>query len=477
MFSNKTLSASNVITPKGEETLQEFLVLRSTTTVLFAVTLAGCTTLGPTYDAPTIASASTYGASSASTKTITAQVQWWRAFNDKTLDRLVEAGLAQNLTVAQAVERIVAARESAKSTGLNNLPSGSISGDALASGSSATSNVEYTRSAAASVSWEIDLFGGLSKQRESARATLEAAVEEANAARLSLIGDIATYYLQARGYQARVSIARSTLDAQNKTLDVTRQQNEAGVTSNLDLAQLQGEVATTAAGIPTLEISLSQSIHRLGVLLGQEPKSLQSLFRDGGQVPQVSASVSPGIPADLMRDRPDIRQAERKLAAATADIGVAEADLYPSLSLSGNLSAASIANWSIGPSLSLPIFNRGQLKQTVLVEESKARQAYLTYKETVLEAVEEVENALVGFSKQQVRRNQLSNSYTSYSKATQLANDRYSVGETALITLLTAQRSLYSARDSLAQSNVEVGTQYINLSLALGGGWDASQRK
>ena len=450
-------------------------MLRSTTSILLAFALAGCTTLGPAYNAPVISAAATYGSRAAGAKTITAQGQWWRAFSDATLNRLVEAGLAQNLTVAQAVERVVAARASAVSTGLNNLPSGSAMVEGSASGI-APGPVQYSASGNASPSWEIDLFGGLAKRREAAQATLDAAIEEANGARLSLIGDIARNYLLARGYQDRLQIARSTLDGQNRTLSVTRQQNEAGLTSNLDLAQLQGDVSTTAASIPTLEIALSEAIHRLGVLLGQEPKALQGLFNDASQIPRLNASVAPGIPADLMRDRPDIRQAERRLAAATADIGVAEADLYPSLSLSGNLSVSTATSWSIGPTLSLPIFNRGQLEQTVLIEESQGRETYLAYRQTVLEAVEEVENALVGLSKQQTRRSQLANSYTSYAKATELADERYAAGETTLLTLLTAQRSLYSARDSLAQSTVDVGLQYIALSLALGGGWDMAAR-
>ena len=450
-------------------------MLRSITSMLMAGTLAGCTTLGPAYVAPTISPAAQYGAAQAGAKTITAQVQWWRAFGDSVLDGLIEAGLAQNLTVAQAAERVVAARESAVSAGLNNVPSGT----AMAQGAASNSGMGATllsASASVSLSWEIDLFGGLASKRAAAQASLDAAIEEANGARLSLIGEIARNYLQARGFQDRLQIARSTLEGQNRTLSVTRQQNEAGLTSNLDLAQLGGDVSTTAASIPTLEIALSQTIHRLGVLLGQEPKSLQRLFSNGAQIPRLKVAVAPGIPADLMRDRPDIRQAERQLASATAAIGVAEADLYPSLSLSGNLSVASATSWTLGPSLSLPIFNRGQLKQTVLIEQSKARQSYLAYKQTVLEAVEEVENALVGLSKQQTRRQQLANSYTHYVQATELADARYAAGETTLLTLLTAQRSLYTARDSLAQSTVDVGLQYIALSLALGGGWDLSSR-
>lgn len=452
-------------------------MLRVSSTLLVAVTLSGCATVGTAYVAPSIDAGARYAAgATGGQKSITANVQWWRAFNDAALNRLIETGLSQNLTVAQAVERVVAARESAVSTGLNGLPTGSVLAEASAAGTSTSSLVTTSQSVSTSLSWELDLFGGLAKEREAARATLDTAIEEANGAKLSLIGEIARNYIQARGYQDRLHIARSTLEAQNSTLAVTRQKNEVGLTSNLDLAQLEGDVSTTAASIPALEISLSEAVHRLGVLLGQEPSSLNKLFTDNSQIPRVGGSISAGVPADLMRDRPDIRQAERQLAAATADIGVAEADLYPSLSLSGNFSIASIANWSLGTSLSLPIFNLGKLKQMVLVEESQARQAYLSYRQTVLEAVEEVENALVGLNKQQTRRSQLANSYSSYSTATQLAEERYSAGETTLLTLLTAQRSLYSARDALAQSTVEVGLQYVALSLALGGGWDMSNR-
>lgn len=447
-------------------------MLRVPSVMLLAVALTGCTTLGQSYVAPTINQTARYANGGAhGSKTVTAEVQWWRSFNDPVLNTLVERGLAQNLTVAQAVERVVAARQSAIAAGLNNLPSGSAVAQSTASGTTTTVNREVANNLTTSFNWEIDLFGKLAREREAALATLDASVEATNGARLSLIGEIARTYVQARGFQDRLHIARSTLQAQNRTLDVTQQQKEAGVTSALDLAQLRGDVSTTAAAIPALEISLSESIHRLAVLLGQAPSALESTFTNGAQIPRTAAKVSAGIPADLLRDRPDIRQAERELAAATADIGVAEADLYPSLSLGGSFTLASIATWSLGPSLSVPVFNRGQLKATVRLEESQARQSYLAYQQTVLVAVEEVENALVGFSKQQTRRSQLASSYTSYSQATELAEERYTVGETTLLTLLTAQRSLYSARDSLAQSSVDVALQYIALSLALGGGW------
>ncbi|UXN72306.1 efflux transporter outer membrane subunit [Devosia sp. A8/3-2] len=447
-------------------------MFRVTTTLATTLILAGCTTLGQPYVAPSVDANARYGAAQAGgAKSVTATTMWWRAFNDSQLNALIEAGLKQNLTIARAVERVIEARETAAAEGIG-LPTGSASGSAA--GSSAGGDVELTRSASTTLNWEIDLFGGLAKRREAAQASIDAATEEANMARLTLIGDIATAYVEAQGYQDRIHIARTTLESQNQTTALTRKQNEVGVVTRLDVTQLAGDVASTAASIPALEISLNESIHRLGVLLGQQPSALKSMFATTTQIPRLSGSVQAGIPSDLMRDRPDIRQAERTLAEAAADIGVAQADLYPSLTLAGNLSVSSATTWSLGPTLSLPIFNRGALKATVRLEESDAEQAYLAYRETVLEAVEEIENALVGFSKQQARRSELAESYTSYTEATDIADDLYRAGDTTLLDLLTAQRSLYTARDSLAQSSVAVATQYIILCKATGGGWNIS---
>lgn len=447
-------------------------MFRVATVFATTVLLTGCSTLGAAYVAPSIDSNARYGAATAgSAKSVTATTQWWMAFNDPVLNKLVEQGLQQNLTVAQAVERVIAARETVAASGIG-MPTGTASGSAAASGSNASSQIATSTSASTALSWELDLFGGIAKRREAAQASIDAATEQANSARLTLIGDIATAYIEGRGYQDRIHIAQTTLASQRQTLELTRQQQELGVATQLDVAQLEGDVSSTAASIPALEISLASSTHRLGVLLGQEPSALRSIFASTAQIPRLAGTVSAGIPSDLMRDRPDIRLAERNLAQAAANIGVAEADLYPSLTLAGNLSVNATTTWSLGPTLSLPIFNRGALQATVRLEESDARTAYLAYRQTVLEAVEEIENALVGFSRQQTRRTELARSYTSYTQATDLADQLYRAGSSTLLNVLTAQRSLYSARDSLAQSSVAVAIQYINLSKALGGGWD-----
>lgn len=437
-----------------------------------AVALSGCTSMS-SYDKPEINPAARYGQQvGSSAKSVTASTQWWLAFNDSTLNKLISQGLAQNITVQQAVEAVTTARETAAASGISGLPTVDTSASSTKSGNSTSDDIDTTNEGSATLSWEVDLFGKLAGKRQAARASIEAATEAANAAKLELIAEIATDYIEARGYQTRLRAAKSTLKSENETLAVTRQQNEVGVASKMDLAQIEGEAASTAADIPSLEISLNESIHALSVLLGQEPKSLQSLFAKSAPVPTVNRKVSAGIPADLMRDRPDIRQAERELAEATADIGVAEADLYPALTLGGTLSVSASTSWTLGPSLSLPIFNRGELKANVRLEESNARTAYLSYRETVLEAVEEVENALVGYSKQRERYTKLVQSYQSYNKAATLAEDSYEAGEIDLLDVLTAQRSFYSARDTLAQNTVSLASEYIELCKALGGGWD-----
>lgn len=436
--------------------------------------LAGCMTVGPDYSRPDLALSSSFGASRTASKSVTPTVRWWTGFGDPVLNRLIETGLAQNLTVQAAVERVIQARFTAQATGASGLPSvtGSAS-DTIAGAGSSSSTTTFTSGFDAS--WEIDLFGGIARDREAAKASLEAAIEDTNASRLTLIGEIAEAYVDIRGYQARVEIAKQTLAAQKATLSLTVVQQQGGTGSGLASAQAAAATNSTAADIPTLEMSLQQTIHKLGVLLGEEPQSLDALFNAGAAIPVAKASVSAGVPADLVRDRPDVREAERNLAAATANIGVAEANLYPSITLSGAVSAsvssATVSSWSFGPSINIPIFNGGKLRAEVSLEQSKAREQYLTYKGAVLSAMQDVEDVLVGLKQEQLRHAELAKSVVNYGKALDLARQQYVSGSTNFSDVLTAQKSLYSAQDAVAASSVNLATDYIALCKALGGGW------
>jgi multidrug efflux system outer membrane protein len=444
-----------------------------------ACLLAGCVTVGPDYATPDLSLAGNYATRASTGIAVAPEAHWWEGLSDPMLNRLIEAAQVSNLTVAQAIERAREARASAKATGAQGLPEVDASGSSEASG---TDDITMSETATGQVAagWEIDLFGKYRRSRESARATLEAAQEDLNAARLTLLGDVATAYVDARGYENRLAVARRTLAAQRETVEITRAQLSAGSATALDVSQAQGEAASTEADIPSIEISFHGSVNRLATLLDLPVETIRERFVKGAAVPSPRLKVSGGMPASLLRNRLDIRSAERTLAAAVADIGVAEADLYPSLSLSGSItvSAERIAGlssgsggWALGPSLTVPVFEAGRRRALVEVERSQASQQDLAYRDTVINAVEEVENGLVSYRRERVRRAALEKSVAAYRQAVSLSRQLYESGEGTFLDVLDAQRSLHSAEDALVQSEVAIANAYISLCKALGGGW------
>jgi outer membrane protein, multidrug efflux system len=437
-----------------------------------ALMLAGCSSLGINYAQPEMRLSSSYVSGTAAGTTVAADTAWWTAFGDKQLNAFIEAGLAQNLTVLQAIERVTAARATAAIAGVSYQPSVTGTASGSASGSTATDTIATSRSASVSASWELDLFGAGKRNREAQVANVQAAEEAVNGARLTLIGDIASAYVNIRTYQRRLALARASLETQTATAGVVRKQVEAGAATELALSQSVGQQESTAAGIPSLEAALQQSINALAVLLGQEPSEIQASFKKSGSIPRAAGSIGKGVPADLLRSRPDIRQAERELASAVADIGVKEADLYPSLTLSGALSVTANVNaWNLAPSLTLPIFNRDRLTANVDLAKSTARGQYLAYRETVLGAVRDVEDALVAYGREKSRRASLAASVAAYTKASQLSKQLYESGSATYSELLSAQAAQQSAEDALAQSDAQLALDYIGLAKALGGGW------
>ena len=436
------------------------------------VVLAGCSSLGLDYSKPELRLSSSYVGASTAGSTVAPDTAWWTQFGDKQLNNLVALGLAQNLTVLQAIERVEAARATAQINGVSYHPSinGSVSGSA--SGSTATDVISTSRSASIDASWEIDLFGAGKRNREAQVANVQTAEEAANGARLSLIGEVAGTYVNVRAYQRRLALAKASLDTQTATTEVVRKQVAAGAATELALSQSVGQQQSTAAGIPSLEASLQQSINALALLVGREPKEIQAMFDAGKRIPRAKGDIGKGVSADLLRSRPDIRQAERKLASAVADIGVKEADLYPSLTLTGALSTNGVTGtWNLGPTLSLPIFNRDRLTASVDLAKSAARSEYLAYRETVLTAVRDVEDALVAYSREKSRRASLAASVAAYSKAVELSNELYKGGSATYSELLSAQAAQQSAENALAQSDAQLALDYIALAKAFGGGW------
>jgi len=442
-----------------------------------ALLLAGCSSLGVDYQAPTMALTSSYAQSTGTAAaTVTPATAWWTSLGDKTLDSLVEEGLAQNLTVAQAIEAVGAARATARVNGVSYDPSVSASASA-SSGGTIGSGTTATNSASIDASWELDFFGTARRNKALQRANIESAVEGANEARLTLIGDITRTYVEIRSYQRRLALAKASLKTQRATTDVVQKQFDAGTSTALAVAQSQGQSQTTAASIPTLEVSLQQSINALAVLLGKQPAELAGRLDKSTGILRVKTAIGAGIPADLVRNRPDIRQAERELAASAEQIGISEAALYPSLTLAGSLStSASIGTWALAPTISIPIFNRDQLKGNVDLSESNARTAYLAYRQAVLTAVQDVEDAIVAYTREKTRRSALAEAVASYTKAEELSQTLYKAGSADYSEVLSAQASLQSAQDSLAQSDATLATAYITLAKALGGGWQAGSK-
>lgn len=432
---------------------------------------------------------------------------WWTLLGDATLTSLIEEAVQKNLDVAKAKARIREARatrrekvgalapslEATASATANRSASGTLaSTQDSSSGSQAVAG--SNQSAAASnyslfqagfdASWELDVFGANYRSAEAATYGLQAAQEELNDALLTLIGDVAKYYVQARAYRARAALAQQNAEAYRSTARLARGKFEAGTSSAVDVAKAEGHAHNAEADVASLDAAYSEAVHRLGVLLGEGPEALIVRLSAKKPIPVPSASPDAGVPADILRSRPDVRKAERKLAEATANIGKAEAALYPSISLTGNiattgLSVGSLAKsssiaFSIGPSLSLPLFNGGQLRAGVEVAQAQRDQQFIAFRSAVLTALEDVENALVSLNQDRKRLNNLAASSRSYADAYALSSALYTAGGQSFLDVLDAERSLFSAQDSLLQTQASLATDYISLCKALGGGWNRS---
>lgn len=450
---------------------------------LLALLMAGCA-VGPDYMVPRLALPASWSSSADATPARPVELaRWWQRLGDKQLDALIEEAVAGNLDVAAAKARVRAARASERETGAALLPS--------ATGSSSASRVKTAGSDSRDQfrggfdsSWEIDLFGGNARSSEAARYGSEAADEDVNAVLLTLVGEVATNYVSARGYQARIALARRSASTQRAIADLTRRKFEAGSSSAVDVSNAEGLAASTEANLPDLTTAYAEAVHRLSVLTGRAPAELDERMQKGGAIPRPRQAVPTGLPADLLVNRPDIRQAERQYAQATAKIGAAAAARYPAVSLTGTLSttAASVGDlgrastiaWSFGPSLSVPIFNAGKLAAAEEAAAASRDQYFVAYKSAVLGALEDVENAIVAFRQSRIKNARLAEAAQSYRKASELAQSLYQSGSSSFLDVLDAERSLYSAEDSLLTSTVAIANNYIALNKALGGGWDGT---
>ncbi|MDQ0471587.1 efflux transporter outer membrane subunit [Labrys wisconsinensis] len=461
--------------------------------LLAAALLGGCAVVGPDYQTPRVAVPGRWSGAAAAQQRQQPQLsQWWRRLNDPVLNGLIEEAISGNLDVATAKAKIREARATRREAVGGLFPTLSGSADAARNRTGGTStssagagNITYnTFSAGLDASWELDLFGANHRAVEAATYGVEAAEADLRATLVTLVGDVATAYVDARGYQARIALARRTASSQRDTAALTRTKFTAGSASAVDAANADAEAASTAANIPLYEQSFAQDVHQLSVLLGREPTALAERLKRTAPIPTPGRPLPTGIPADILLVRPDVREAERQLAQYTAKVGQAEAALYPSVSLTGSLSTSgtkigdlaknSSISWSFGPSVSVPIFQGGQLTAEVDIARAQRDQYFIALRSAVLTALQDVENALVNLSTQRRNAAQLGQAVKGYQDAARLAHVLYQAGSESFLDVLTADRSLYSAQDSLLQSRVAITKYYVALAKALGGGWDGA---
>lgn len=425
--------------------------------------------------------------------------RWWTTLNDPTLDRLIDEAVAGNLDLREATARVREARAQRGVVAADGLPQIDAAGSyerfrnseqAFRSGNSGGPGVGFGDDqahdyyqAGFDASWEIDIFGRVRRSVESAEAGAQAAVENRRDVMVTLLAEVARTYIELRSFQSRVQIAHENETVQLDTLDITTAKFKAGLTSDLDVARAESQLATTRAAIPPLEAGVRQSVHRLGVLMGREPAALLEELETPLPIPPHSAGVPAGLPSELLRRRPDIRRAERELAAATANIGVATADLYPRFSLTGTFGFASgefgdlfqsdARFWSVGPAVRWPLFHGGRIRANIDVQNARQEQAAARYEKVVLTALEDVENALVNYARERARLESLRVAVAAEERAVELARQLYGPGLTDFFSVLDTQRQLFALQDQAMTSQGAVASNLVALYKALGGGWES----
>jgi NodT family efflux transporter outer membrane factor (OMF) lipoprotein len=399
------------------------------------------------------------------------------------LDQLVGQAVGGNLSLAQATARLRQARESLIQARTQFLPS--VSGSAGAGRNFSVNgggNDSSSFSLGADASWEADIFGGISRSVEAARADAEGVGYDLAAVQVATIADTAATYVQARLAQQRLALARETLGIADDNLEIAGWRVQAGLVSSLDQEQARSARAQTAASIPTIERTYASATYQLAVLTGQAPGALNQLLDQPKAIPTGPGVVAVGIPAETLRQRPDVRSAERNLASSVARIGVAEAQLYPALRLTGNIGTSALSTGGlfdfitggVFSSLSQTLFDGGRLRSQVRGQQAVADASLAAYRQSVLTALEDVENGLVALETAKARQVEFTTALDASNNQAILARSQYRAGLTDFQTLLEAERSLLSARDGLLSARADQALAIIQLYRALGGGWDVT---
>ena len=465
-------------------------------TLLLASLLLGACTVGPDYQLPSLALPSLFRTTPSvepNVPPVPDLAVWWRGFNDPVLDQLVTRALTGSLDLAVAEARLAQARARAGAADAARLPrldgqveatrrSGSLEGpDGAALRRPGVDREGSLFQGSIGASWELDLFGGIARARTASAADLAASMADLAAVRVALVADVARSYIAIRGLQQRLAVQRRTLETQGETRALAAARVGAGLAPDLDVAQADALLASTRATLPPLESELASQRNRLAVLLGEAPGTIDRLVEQSLPVPIAPSIATGAIPADLLRQRPDLRRAERQLAAANARIGEALAEYYPKVSLSGAFGVQASATdriatsdarfWSIGPALRWRLFDFGRIDAEVAERRGGEAEALARYRLAVLGAVEDVETGFTTLAGRQARLAALDQAVAASRRSLDLAEEQYRRGIAAFLAVLEARRSLDQAEAERALARQDTADAAVQAFRALGGGW------
>lgn len=478
--------------------------MHSSRLLVIATVFLGACAVGPDFEAPQGTLPEQWRAATDPLSTSDVDAQWWKQFNDATLDDLVGRALQSNAEIRIATLRVAQSRvqrgaaaggrwpslgasasyererqsENGVSTRLISLIAPPAQHDQIISLLSEPFDVFQAGFDAA---WELDMWGRVRRSIESADASLQASGEDLHDAQLSLVAEVVRAYVELRGVQEQLRIANADVEAGTELVELTTYRVKGGIVGELDLSTQRARLSGTRAGIPALQQRETQVLSALALLLNMEPSSLDARLVNEPQAFVLPQKVATGVPSEAARRRPDIRRAEARLHAATAEIGVAVADLYPRITLTGSFVQQSLhasdltdwgsRQWSVGPSISLPIFDGSRRRSVVEIRKLQQQEAVVNYQRTVLRAWHEIENALSAYMAEQQRNRELAAALASSRDAYDIAHVRYGHGLVNYLVELDARRTLLQAERAYADSTTQAGTQLVAIHKALGGGW------
>lgn len=455
---------------------------------------AGCT-VGPNYHPPktNVPSQWVSPGVGGETNSPTADAHWWKSFHDPELDSLIVRAAQSNLNLRAAVARVREARASARMAYAQYWPTIDANASYTSQRYSANGYPTFpppfplqadVYQTGFDASWELDVFGGTRRSVQAAHAQVAATEFDRRNVMITVFAEVARSYVEARAYQRRLTVAAANIKTEQQVLELTRSLFSRGLVGNLDVQQSEALLETTQAATPSLENGFRASVYQLALLLGQPPGAVLDEMSKATPIPLAPPSVPVGLPSDLVQRRPDVRAAERQLAAATARVGVAVADLYPKFSLTGNAGLQSVSLgdwftagsrfWTAGPMVQWRIFDAGSIRANIRLQKARVEESLADYEQSMVSAFSDVETSLTAYAKEQTRRESLARAAQANERGVSLANDLYRHGLADFLRVLETQRSLYQSEDALIVSESAVSTDLISLYKALGGGWQDS---